>query len=130
MINDIIGISVIAVVATSLSLMLKKDRPDFSFLLSICAGALVLAIIMPAAGNAVSMIFNISDIAGINSEYIIVIIKSCVIALVTGTTAATCRDCGFSSLALKMEIAGRVTIIILALPVINALFNTILSVIK
>lgn len=130
MINDIIGISIIALVSISLSVMLKKDRPDFSFLLSVCAGIIILLMILPTASNAVSMILNISDIAGINSEYIVVIIKSCVIAMVTGTTASTCRDQGFSSLALKMEIAGRITIIILALPVINTLFNTILSVIK
>ena len=130
MINDVIGISAIAIVAISLSLMLKKDRPDFSLLISVAAGALILVSIFPAMGNAAYMILDISDVSGINSEYIVVIIKSCVIAMVTGTVAATCRDNGFSSLALKMEIAGRITIIILALPVISTLFNTILSVIK
>lgn len=130
MINDVIGVSVIAVVAVSLSLVLKKDRPEFAFLISLGAGAIVLVAILPTAANAVSLILDISDIAGISSEYIVIIIKSCVIAMVTGVTASTCRDQGFSSLALKMEIAGRITIIILALPVINSLFNTILSVIK
>ena len=73
---------------------------------------------------------TISEIAGIGGEYITVIIKSCVIAMITSVCASTCRDAGNSSLALKLEIAGRIAIIILAVPVINTLFNIILSVIK
>lgn len=130
MMNSVIEISVIAIVAISLSLMLKRDRPEFSLLISVGAGVIIIANVFPVMGNALALILDISDISGINSEYIVLIIKSCVIAMITGTVAATCRDCGFSSIALKMEIAGRITIIILALPVINTLFNTILSVIK
>lgn len=130
MIEDILGISVIAIIASVLSLMLKKDRPEFSLLVVITAGALILFLVMPAARSAAEVVLTISEIAGINQQYITVIIKSCVIAMITSVCASTCRDAGNSSLAVKLEIAGRVAIIILAVPVINTLFNVILSVIK
>ncbi len=130
MIEDILGVSIIAIIASVLSLMLKKDRPEFSLLIVITAGALILFLILPAARSAAETIMTISEIAGINQEYITVIIKSCVIAMITSVCASTCRDAGNSSLAVKLEIAGRIAIIILAVPVINTLFNVILSVIK
>ena len=130
MIEDVIGVSIIGIVASVLSLILKKDKPEFSLLISISAGAIILFLILPAARTAADAIMTISEIAGIGGEYITVIIKSCVIAMITSVCASTCRDAGNSSLALKLEIAGRIAIIILAVPVINTLFNIILSVKK
>ena len=130
MIEDVIGVSIIGIIASALSLMLKKDKPEFSLFISIVAGVIIIFLILPAARIATEAIMTISELAGISGEYISVIIKSCVIAMITSVCASTCRDAGNSSLALKLEIAGRVAIIILAVPVINALFNIILSVIK
>ncbi|MFA7636448.1 MAG: SpoIIIAC/SpoIIIAD family protein [Monoglobales bacterium] len=130
MIEEITGVCLIAIIAAILSMMLKKDRPEFSSLISIMAGVIILFLVLPAARSAAEMIMTISEIAGINTDYIEVIIKSCVIAMITSVSASTCRDSGNSSLAMKLEIAGRVAIIILAVPVINTLFNVILSVIK
>lgn len=130
MIEDVIGVSIIGIIASVLSLILKKDKPEFSLLISISAGAIILFLILPAARIAAEAVLTISEIAGIGGEYITIIIKSCVIAMITSVCASTCRDAGNSSLALKLEIAGRIAIIILAVPVINTLFNIILSVIK
>ena len=130
MIHDILGACLIGVISSVLSLMLKKDRPEFSLLIAITAGIIIVFLLLPVASAAMRFIERISEIAGIGSEYISVIIKSCAIAMITGVCASTCRDAGNSSLAVKIEIAGRLTIIILAMPVINTLFNVILSVIK
>ncbi len=124
------GVCLIGIIASVLSLVLKKDRPEFSLLVVLSAGLIILLLILPAARIAAETIMTISEIAGIGGEYITVIIKSCVIAMITSVSASTCRDAGNSALALKLEIAGRIAIIILAVPVINTLFNIILSVIK
>lgn len=130
MIEDILGISAIAIVASVLSLMLKKDRPEFSLIIAVTGGAIIIFLILPAARSAAEVVTTISEVAGISGEYITVIIKSCVIAMITSVCASTCRDSGNSSLAVKLELAGRIAIIILAVPVINSLFNVILSVIN
>lgn len=128
--DRILSVSLIATVASVLSLMLKKDRPEFALILSMSAGIIIIFLILPSAGRAAEVIQTISDIAGINSEYIGIIIKSCAVAMVTEISASTCRDSGNSSLAVKLEIAGRIAIVLLATPIINTLFNVILSVIR
>lgn len=130
MISQIVSISVIAVIGGVLALMLKRDRPEYSLLISVCAGVIILLSIITAAKDMTYSLMEISSLAGINSDYMVVIIKSCVVAMITGVTASTCRDCGYSSLGLKLEIVGRITIIILAMPVINKLLSIILSVIR
>lgn len=130
MMQDILTVCIIAVITSVLTLLLKKERPEISVIIAITAGILIIFVILPAAQSIAKLFIHMSEIAGISSEYISVIIKSCVIAMVSGACASTCRDSGNSSLALKLEIAGRITIIVLAMPVINTLLNVILSVIK
>ena len=115
--QDILSVCIIAVIASVLTLVLKKNNPEFSVIVAITAGVIVIFMILPDVQNVARLFVHMSEIAGISSEYISVIIKSCVIAMVSGVCASTCRDAGNSSLALKLEIAGRVTIIILAMPV-------------
>ena len=126
----IVEISVIAMVASVLTLMLKKDRPEIAYILSMVAGVIIIFAFLPAAKDAMEVIYGLSGLSGINAEYIGVIVKSCLVAMITGVSAASCRDAGNSSLAAKVEIAGRTAIIVLAMPTISMLFNIILSVIK
>ena len=130
MMQDIIAVCIIAVISSVLTLTLKKDRPEFSVIIAVTAGILIVFMILPAAESVAGFFLSMSEFAGIGSEHITLIIKACVIAMVSGVCASTCRDAGNSSLALKLEIAGRITIIMLAMPVINTLLNVILSVIK
>ncbi|MBR5586627.1 MAG: hypothetical protein IKW02_01560 [Clostridia bacterium] len=128
--NIIVEVAVIATVSSVLTLMLKKDRPETAYLLSLAAGVLVIYILFPSAKTALEVIYSLSGLSGINAEYIDVIVKSCIVAMITGVSASSCRDAGNSSLAAKVEIAGRVAIIVMAAPVVKVLFNVILSVIR
>ena len=49
------------------------------------------------------------------------------ISLLMDFAAQTCRDAGENGLALKVELAGRVMLILLALPFMQALLTQILS---
>ena len=108
MMQDIISVCIIAVVSSVLTLTLKKDRPEFSVIIAVTAGILIVFMILPAAEGVARFFVNISEITGIGSEHITLIIKACVIAMVSGVCASTCRDAGNSSLAMKLEIAGRI----------------------
>ncbi len=130
MIEDILSLSAIAVISSLLSILLKKERADFSVLISIAAGACLIIYILPSLYQTIKIISDVSERSGINSQYISIIIKSCVISTITTVCAATCRDCGQSSLAMGLELAGRIAIILSALPVINSLLSLILSMIK
>ena len=128
--NAIVEVAVVAMVASVLTLMLKKDRPEIAYILSLAAGAIILLTVLPSAKRAIEVIYGLSEMSGIGGGYVDVILKSCIIAMITGVSADSCRDAGNSSLAAKVEIAGRVAIIVMAAPTIGVLFNIILSVIK
>jgi len=61
-------------------------------------------------------------------EYLSQLLKVAGVALLMDFSAQTCRDAGEEGLALKTELAGRVMLISLALPFMQALLQQILSI--
>lgn len=126
---DIFQISGIAIVTVALALTLS-DRKDIALLIVLGGGVVILLQVIPWAAQIIQTIQNISQLAGIDSGYIDIVMKATGIAIVVTICSAVCKDAGQTGIAAKVEIAGRITILTVSLPVIGELFNIILSVIK
>ena len=74
-----------------------------------------------------SAIFELLDIlvskSGINKEFLTIILKITVIAYIVEFGKNICIDAGQSSIATKLEMAGKVIIVVLSLPIISSLVN-------
>ena len=66
----------------------------------------------------------------INSEYFTIVLKSLGICYVTQLASDTCRDSGYSAIASKVELAGKVSIVVIALPLFTNLVDIALGLIQ
>ena len=73
----------------------------------------------------VSMVENIVSKTSIDSSYIIVILKVTGIAYLIEFGKDICIDAGQNSIANKMEIAGKIIIASLSVPVITSVFEVV-----
>ena len=117
----------IAVLAAAISVMLKKHNPEYSFLLSIGAGVFMFFVIFSKISPAVSQINSLLSSTGISSEYGQILFKTLGICFMTQFASDSCRDAGESALASKVELAGKVIIVIMALPLFEQITKTALS---
>ena len=60
-------------------------------------------------------------------QYIGTVLKATGIAVLITVCSAVCKDAGQTAIAAKLEIAGRVVILMLSLPVLSQLFRVILT---
>ena len=67
---------------------------------------------------------------GVSGEYTDILIKSLGICMICQFVSDTCRDCGQSSLASKVEFASKTVIIITALPLFGNILNTAMDLMK
>ncbi len=121
---EIFTAAALGIVTAVLALTLKS-RPDISVLISIAGGVVILAGFLPKIAEIIVGIGNIARIGGIDGKYLKIILKSAGIAIAVTVCASVCRDAGQSALALKLEIAGRIAIILMAIPVIENLLDVI-----
>ncbi len=118
----IAGIAVCGVLAY---LLLKNRRPEFAALCELAAVALVFFLVADELIEIKDYFSQLSAVAGIESDYLSVLIKSLGTALVTQLASDTARDAGESALASKIEFAGRVVILYCSLPLLKSVAEMI-----
>ena len=125
---DIIKIIGIAFLAVLIIVILKQYRPEFAIYASIIAGVLILALASNTLSGIIDMIKNISNKTNINSEFLVILIKITGIAILTEFAVSICKDAGESAIASKVDVGGKIIIISMSIPIINALIDTVVKV--
>ena len=124
MIETVLRFSGIALIGVFVSFLLKdKYRAQGTVAIILAVVLISLESIENGVGTAVSTIASFSEGTEL-SEYVIVLQKALGIGYITTITANICRDANESSLALALEFAGKVQILLLALPLVSSLLET------
>lgn len=126
---DILAVCICAIVAMVLSLTIKKYNPELSVLLSIGVGIIIFVIILNFISPVINQINSLVQISKIPTEYSAVLIKALGICFICQFSADACRDVSQTALATKVELAGKLLIVILALPMIEEITTTAIGLI-
>lgn len=125
----IIKICGIAIVASFALCVIKIYKPDFSVPVGMAGALAMMSICLLLISPIVSDILEIMNYSG-SSVYISSIIKALGIGIIAESTAALCRDNGSGAIASKVELAARLMIIALAIPIMRELIDTAAEVMK
>ncbi|MDR1565185.1 MAG: stage III sporulation protein AD [Oscillospiraceae bacterium] len=127
---SIISLCAFAIVAAFVALTLRQHRPEMAALIGLAAVVLIFLAVADKLGPIIQALNGLFEQMNLPASFGGVIIKAIGICLIVQVASDACRDAGESSLASKLEIAGRLTIIFLALPLFNEVMQTALSLIK
>ncbi len=126
---EILRLSAIAVTTALLSVFLKQNKSPFALLVSMAGGAVLLLYSLPYLRDFFGYGTAFADAAGLDRASLSALLRVVCITLITECAAAMCRDAGESALSKKLEIAGKLMILGLSMPVISSLFEAVVSVI-
>lgn len=125
---DIFKVIGIGLIATATAVVLKPQKPEISMQIAILAGTIIFIFMLTKLASVIELINTFAYKAGIESSFLSTIVKITGIAYVTEFAASICRDSGESALASKVEFAGKVIIITLAVPIFGALLNLLMKI--
>jgi stage III sporulation protein AD len=115
----------LALIVTIICVVLKQIRPEIALQLSILAGASIFILIISKIKVITDLLQNLADQANISSYYLLIVLKIVGIAYLAEFGAQICRDAGEGALATKIEVAAKVGVIILAIPIIVAITESL-----
>lgn len=124
---DIIQIITLSIVASLLFIILKDINPTFAFFIIIVTGVIILYSIVNQIGMIIHLIRSLSEKASVDKIYMDTILKIIGIAYITELGANMTKDAGLSSVSAKIELAGKMFILLLAIPIISAVIEIILN---
>lgn len=124
---DIIQIVIFGIIASILYIVLKDVNASFAFILLLITGVIIFLAIFQQIGMILQVIESLGEKANIDEMYIGTILKIIGIAYIVELGANITKDAGLKSVASKIELAGKIFIILLAVPIISAVIEAILS---
>ncbi len=109
------------------SLMLKKYAREYSLLINISMSILIIIYLTSSIIPIFNYIKSLISAANIPDKYVSLLFKSLGICFITQFASDSCRDAGESSLASKIEIVGKVSIVTASLPLLDEISQTTLA---
>jgi stage III sporulation protein AD len=116
----------LALIVTVLSVVIKQLRPEIALQMTILTGALIFILILNKIKIIIDLLQNLADQANISSYYLLIVLKIVGVAYLAEFGSQICRDAGESALATKIELAAKVGVIILAIPIIAAITESLI----
>ena len=124
---NIIKIIAIALISIVLIAILKQHRPEFAMYASIIAGIIILYYTISEFTPIISLLRNLTEKMGVSSRFFIILLKITGIAYLTEFGSSLCKDSGETAIASKVELAGKILIISISIPIITTLMQTLLG---
>lgn len=115
----------LALVVTVIGIVLKQIRPEIALQLTILTGATIFLLVMGKVKVIVELLQNLADQSNISSYYLLIVLKIVGIAYLAEFGAQICRDAGEGTLANKVELAARISVLILGIPIITAILESL-----
>lgn len=120
-----IKIACIGIVAVFFAMKLKSVQGEYALLVSIAA----CIVLFGFAVTKLEIIFNglhtIEEYLSVNRAYIGILLKVVGIAYISEFSANLCKDAGFSGIASQIEMFGKLSILVMSLPILTTLLTTI-----
>lgn len=125
---DIVKIIGVGLIALIIIVLLKQYKPEFAMYVSLIAGALILFMLLDKLTGIVELLSNLSSKAGINNQFLGILLKITGISFLTEFAVSICNDSGETAIANKIDLGGKIIIIAISIPIISALLELIIKI--
>ncbi|CCZ56643.1 stage iii sporulation protein ad putative [Clostridium sp. CAG:1219] len=124
---EIIKVVGFAIFATMLVVILKEEKKEFAVALSVIAGVMLLLFCISKIDPIINMLYELVEKSGINSSFLVIILKVIGIAYLVELGKNICQDAGQSAIATKLEMAGKIIVVSISLPIFTSLISLLVE---
>jgi stage III sporulation protein AD len=120
-----LGFTLVALIFITI---LRREYEEYAVLLSTIVGTLIVLRLIGRLKELISAFNYLAEKAQINADYLVLIFRVMGVAYVAGFGGQICRDANENALALKLEMAGKIIILFMAVPVMVAIMEMVLRI--
>ncbi len=127
---DILAIAALCIVTAIIAKTIQPTNQDIAIVITIAGVAAAAFSIIGTISDVLYEVQNLAGISDVNASYISIVFRVLGICYVCEISSSCCRDCGESALASIIDIAGRVAISFICLPLIKSFIETVESILE
>ena len=119
---QLIGIAFVTAVT---ALLLKSTRPELSFAVTVAGCIILLLLILDLVKDSLSIFGSIAEGTGIDAALIKSLLKMIGIGYLVEFSAGILSDFGKNSVADKLIFAGKIVVLVLAIPILESVLSLV-----
>ena len=125
---NIIAITGAAICVSMLALSVKSVKKDMGQLVTLAAVVCMMIALVPYIMRIVASIKELSTYSEMGEKYFEPILKITGISYICRMGAELCADCGETTLAARVETAGKIAIGVITIPIAREAFTKIMGI--
>jgi len=126
---DIFKIALLSILAVLLITILKSvKKDDFALVITIIAAIIMFGLVIVKLESITSLLENLVEKSGINKDYLTLLLKVTGISYVIELATNICKDAGNIAIASKVEMIGKISIVVLTIPILTSVISAVLNI--
>ncbi len=126
---DIVKIIGIGIVGSLASLVVKEIKPSSAVGISLATVTVIFMYAVSSLSYCIEVINLIAESLSVKSEHVGTVIKMIGVAYLADFGAQVSKDAGENAISAKIELAGKVIMVTMSIPVLISLLNLLVSII-
>ncbi len=122
---DMVQIGLIGAAGALLAVQFKSGKAEYGIYISIALSLLLFFSVLEHLRTVVSAVRRLGDYIRIDQAYVGTLVKMMGITYIAEFSSSICKDAGYQTIAVQIEIFGKLSVLVLSLPVLTALLSTI-----
>ena len=123
--TEILKIIGVAFITTVAAILLKGTKPELSFSVTVTGVIVILLFIIDAMRTTLAIFTVIAEMTGIENGLIKILVKIIGVGYLTEFASGILNDFGSNAVADKVVLCGKLTIVVLSLPILKGLLQMI-----
>lgn len=117
----------LVIIAIILAISLKSRNPEISAMVSVAICTSIIVMCVDRLGSMLKVLDKISSYIKVDKEYLSVLLKLIGIAYICEFASGISKDAGYSSVASQIELFGKLTMLVVSIPVLMQVIEMILN---
>ena len=122
---NIVQVGLIGVAGVLMSIYIKKEKEEIAIYLCIATSILIFLGIIDYLEVLIATVKEIGSFINIDLVYIGTLLKMLGITYLAEFASGICKDAGYQTIATQIEMFGKITILVLSMPILLALLKTL-----
>ena len=122
---DMLRIGIMGVAGTLLAVQFKSGKSEYGIYITVVLSLIIFFSILGRLETIVEAMKGIGRFIQMDQAYIGTLIKMIGITYVAEFASGICNDAGYQTIAAQIEIFGKLAVMVLSLPILLTLLNTI-----
>lgn len=127
---NLIAVSFAAVIVVLIAIKIKDIDSGYGVILSMAGCVMVMYFVVSRFRQITDYIDRITAYISVNITYIDVILKMIGLAYVCQFSSDLCRDAGYNAIASQVEMAGKISLILLSMPVLMSVIDLVVKIVE